>query len=83
MATGTIASVRDKGFGFIASDGATGAQDLFFHRTAVHADGFDRLRVGQRVRYDDEADPRDPSRRRAVNVELVDADGAERPDDLA
>lgn len=73
MATGTIASVRDKGFGFIAGDEAPGTQDLFFHRTAVQADGFERLRVGQRVRYDDEADPRDPSRRRAVNVEPVEA----------
>jgi cold shock protein len=68
MTTGHIASKREQGFGFITrDDGATG-RDLFFHRTAVEADGFDQLRVGQPVRFDEEPDPRDPSRRRAVHV---------------
>jgi cold shock protein len=67
MATGTIKSVRDRGFGFIAPDGGTG-DDLFFHSSAVEGHAFDQLRQGQRVGYDEEPDPRDPSRRRAVNV---------------
>jgi CspA family cold shock protein len=71
MATGTIASLRDKGFGFIAPDGASARGDVFFHRTAVIDDSFDRLIVGQRVSFDEEPDPRDSSRRRAVNVQSV------------
>ena len=68
MATGTIASLRDKGFGFILPDGASGRGDLFFHSTAVTETTFDQLREGQRVSFDEEPDPRDASRRRAVNV---------------
>jgi CspA family cold shock protein len=78
MATGTIASIRDKGFGFIARrGGGKQGNDLFFHRSAVAGDGFDQLREGQQVSYDEEPDPRDPSRRRAVNVQVVDGDQAE------
>ena len=68
MASGTIASLRDKGFGFIMPDGATGRADLFFHSTAVTGTTFDQLREGQRVSFEEEPDSRDPSRRRAVNV---------------
>jgi CspA family cold shock protein len=71
MATGIIASLRDKGFGFITRDGASGS-DLFFHRSAVAGDGFERLQHGQRVSFDEEPDPRDQSRRRAVNVQPSD-----------
>jgi cold shock protein len=68
MATGTIATIRDdKGFGFIApSDGQS--DDLFFHRSAVVDVAFEDLRDGQTVSYDQEPDPRNPSRQRAVNV---------------
>jgi CspA family cold shock protein len=69
MTTGTIASIRDRGFGFIARDGEGGGADLFFHSSAVGGDGFDALRQGQRVSFDEEPDPRDPTRRRAVNVQ--------------
>ncbi|MBA3416079.1 MAG: cold shock domain-containing protein [Chloroflexia bacterium] len=73
MTTGTIKSMRDKGFGFIAPDGAAArGEDVFFHRSAVDGDGFDLLREGQRVGFDIEPDPRDPSRKRAVNVRLAD-----------
>jgi CspA family cold shock protein len=74
MTMGTIASLRDKGFGFILVDGASGRGDLFFHSTAVLGTSFDQLREGQRVSFDEEPDTRDPSRRRAVNVTLVDSD---------
>jgi CspA family cold shock protein len=71
MATGTIKTIRDdKGFGFIGQEGDFGrGKDLFFHRSAVVGNGFDLLREGQQVSYDEEPDPRDPSRRRAVNVQ--------------
>jgi CspA family cold shock protein len=71
MATGTVASLRDKGFGFIAPDSAPANGDIFFHRTGVLDDSFDRLIVGQRVSFETEPDPRDASRRRAVNVHTV------------
>jgi CspA family cold shock protein len=71
MATGTVASLRDKGFGFIAPDSAPANGDIFFHRTGVLGDSFDRLIVGQRVSFETEPDPRDSSRRRAVNVQSV------------
>ena len=73
MTTGTIASLRDKGFGFIMVDGATGRGDLFFHHTAVLDTTFDQLREGQRVSFDEAPDARDVTRRQAVNVKLVDA----------
>jgi len=75
MATGTIASLRDKGFGFIAPDRAPGGGDLFFHRSAVQGSMFDALREGQRVSFDEEPDPRDASRQRAVNVRSLDEMG--------
>jgi CspA family cold shock protein len=72
MATGTIASLRDRGFGFIRPDGAPSNGELFFHHTAVASAPFDQLREGQRVSFDEEPDPRDASRRRAVNVRFTD-----------
>lgn len=72
MATGTIKTIRDKGFGFISRDGAGRSGDLFFHSSAVANQGFEQLRQGDRVGFDEEPDPRDPSRRRAANVRLVD-----------
>lgn len=81
MPTGTIASLRDKGFGFILVDGAAGRGDLFFHSTAVLGTSFDELREGQRVSFDQEPDTRDASRQRAVNVTLADsADGVDSAD---
>lgn len=70
MASGTIKTIRaEKGFGFIKKEGGgIGASDLFFHRSAVEGVSFDDLREGQVVSFEEGEDPRDPSRRRAVNV---------------
>jgi CspA family cold shock protein len=69
MATGKIKTmVRDRGFGFIAADG--GKEDVFFHSTSVADGGFDALSEGQSVEYDNEKDPRNPSRSRAGNVRV-------------
>lgn len=70
MANGTVKTIRaDKGFGFIKKEGAPlGAADLFFHRSVVRDDGFDALREGQSVTFDEGRDERDPSRLRAINV---------------
>jgi cold shock protein len=68
MATGTIITIRDdKGFGFIAPEGQQG-NDVFFHRSAVVDTEFEQLREGQEVSFDEEPDPRNPARQRAVNV---------------
>jgi CspA family cold shock protein len=73
MATGTIKTLRDdKGYGFIQPDGSSGRNDIFFHSSAVEDGGFDMLQQGQRVSYTEEPDPRDPTRRRAVNVTPAD-----------
>jgi CspA family cold shock protein len=73
VATGTIKTIRDdKGFGFIEPEGTSGRNDLFFHRSAVEDDGFEMLREGQQVNFEEEPDPRDPSRRRAVRVTAAD-----------
>jgi CspA family cold shock protein len=70
MTTGTIRSLRDKGFGFIAPDGGNGQNELFFHGSAVIGTTFDELREGERVSFDVEPDPRDSSRSRAVRVQV-------------
>ena len=70
--TGTITDVRPGGFGFIASDACGRPWALIFRRAAVAGGGFDELRVGQRIRFDQEASPGDPSRQHAVRVGLLD-----------
>jgi cold shock CspA family protein len=66
--TGTITDLRSGGFGFVASDAYGRPWRLPFRRAAVAGDGFDRLRVGQRIRFDQAPVPGDPSRRHAVDV---------------
>ena len=63
MATGTIKKlVRERGFGFITgSDGV----ELFFHRSAIQGEGFDKLAEGQSVEYDVERGDKGP---RAANL---------------
>jgi CspA family cold shock protein len=69
MATGTIKSLRDRGFGFISPE--TGGEDLFFHHSAVTDGGFEMMQEGEKVSFDKERDPRDSSRERAVRVEVL------------
>ncbi len=70
MAVGTIKRViRDRGFGFILPENAT--EEVFFHSSAVESPTFDELNEGQRVEFEVEPDPRQPSRSRAAHVRLV------------
>ena len=55
MASGTIKTLTDRGFGFIAGEDGV---DVFFHRSAVTGTEFDGLRTGDRVTYAAGADPR-------------------------
>ena len=69
MPAGKIARlVRDRGFGFIRPEGAT--EDIFFHSSAVGSATFDTLNEGQPVEFEQESDPRDPKRNRAINVRV-------------
>lgn len=74
MASGTIKSLRDRGFGFITPDEGGPRNELFFHLSSVVGTSFDQLQEGQRVTFDQEPDPRDSSRSRAVRV-TVEGDG--------
>lgn len=57
-----------KGYGFI-SDDASG-EDVFVHFSAIKIEGFKTLKEGQKVVFETEADPKDSSKLRAVNVDL-------------
>jgi CspA family cold shock protein len=48
--TGTIKTLTEKGFGFIAREGE--AKDLFFHSTELKGVTFDELKVGDTVTFD-------------------------------
>jgi CspA family cold shock protein len=65
VSQGTIKKLTDKGFGFI--EGEKG--DVFFHSSAVQGEGFDSLREGQRVEYNEGQGPKGP---RAEDVRVVD-----------
>jgi CspA family cold shock protein len=63
MAEGTIKTLTDRGFGFIAPDDSR--QDIFFHRTALVDVTFEELRQGDRVSFTAENDPRGKGMRAA------------------
>ena len=70
MATGQIKRlIGDRGFGFIKPDSS--ADELFFHSSTVQDNGFSTLQEGQHVEFEQEPDPRNPGRSRAVNVRVV------------
>jgi CspA family cold shock protein len=50
MMTGTIKTLTDKGFGFIAREGE--AKDLFFHSKELVGVTFDELQVGDTVTFE-------------------------------
>ena len=50
MMTGTIKTLTDKGFGFIAREGEV--EDLFFHSKELVGVTFDELQVGDAVTFE-------------------------------
>ena len=55
----------EKGYGFITGeDGA----DVFVHFSAIQAEGYRRLKEGQKVSFEIETDPEKPEKLRAKNV---------------
>lgn len=70
MSTGTVKWFNaEKGYGFIKNDDDSG--DLFVHFSAIQTDGFKTLDEGQQVEFDAEADPKNSSKMRAVNVRTL------------
>ena len=60
---------EEKGFGFISNEDGSG--DVFVHFSAIQSDGFKTLAEGQKVSYENEPDPKDSRKMRAVNVRGV------------
>ena len=56
----------EKGYGFIAND--EGGDDIFVHFSAIQAEGYRKLKEGQKVSFEIETDPMNPEKLRAVNV---------------
>ena len=61
--TGTIKTLTDRGFGFIAREGE--AKDLFFHSKELRGITFDELQVGDAVTFEVVEGEKGPS---ATNV---------------
>ncbi len=67
--TGKIKNLNERGFGFIAQDGAeAGAKDIFFHSENVVGTTFNELRQGDAVSFEMSSGPKGPF---AANVTLV------------
>ena len=70
MNSGTVKWFNaEKGYGFISID--EGGDDVFVHFSSIMVDGFKTLNEGQKVTFDVEADPKNSSKMRAVNVHIV------------
>lgn len=63
---GTIKTVTDKGFGFIAIEGED--RDLFFHKNELKNVSFEELKVGDRVSFEKGESPKGPN---ATNVNRI------------
>lgn len=71
MANGTVKWFNnDKGYGFIEND--EGGADVFVHFSAIQVEGFKKLREGQKVTFEIEDDPKNESKKRAANVNVID-----------
>jgi cold shock protein len=65
MSEGTIKRKTDKGFGFIQTESG---KDMFFHSSNVEGAGYESLREGQKVSYNEGRGPKGP---RAENVKPI------------
>lgn len=73
MATGTIKTKTDKGFGFIQVEGGP---DVFFHHSACGGQ-YENLQVGQAVSFEMEQGPKGPKAANVVAAEGGGGGGAE------
>ena len=63
---GTIKTLTEKGFGFIAREGE--AKDLFFHSNDLSGVSFNELQVGDKVTFEFVDGPKGPSAKNVVRV---------------
>jgi len=63
---GTIKTLKDKGFGFIAVEGES--KDLFFHGNELKGVSFNDLKEGDKVSFDKADSDKGPN---AVNVTRI------------
>ncbi|MEK7538967.1 MAG: cold shock domain-containing protein [Patescibacteria group bacterium] len=63
---GTIKTLTDRGFGFIAREGE--AKDLFFHSKDLNGVAFDDLRTGDTVTFEVVDGPKGPSAQNVMRV---------------
>ena len=66
MQEGTIASLTDKGYGFIKS--GDGSKDLFFHSKELVGVEFDSLKAGDRVKFEVGEGPKGPHATQVTKV---------------
>ena len=66
MIEGTIASLTDRGFGFIAREGEE--KDLFFHSNELQGVEFNDLKEGDKVTFEVADSPKGPN---AIKVSRV------------
>jgi CspA family cold shock protein len=64
--TGTIKTLTEKGFGFIAREGET--KDLFFHSNDLSGVSFDELKVGDTVNFEVVDGQKGPSAKNVTRV---------------
>ena len=64
--TGTIKTLTEKGFGFIAREGET--KDLFFHSNDLSGVTFNELKVGDTVNFEVVDGQKGPSAKNVTRV---------------
>ncbi|NLB91752.1 MAG: cold-shock protein [Clostridiales bacterium] len=70
MNSGTVKWFNgEKGFGFITND--AGGEDLFVHFSAILTEGYKTLNEGDKVAFEIEEDPKNPSKLRAARVTVL------------
>ncbi|MCF0141234.1 MAG: cold-shock protein [Mogibacterium sp.] len=70
MAIGTVKWFNnEKGYGFI--ENSEDGNDVFVHFSAIQAEGFKTLKEGQKVSFEIEDDTKNPNKKRAGNVQVV------------
>ncbi len=57
MPIGTIKSLNERGFGFLASEDGV---EYFFHRSSVEGTSFEQLTRGAQVEFESEPSPKGP-----------------------
>ena len=64
--TGTIKTLTEKGFGFIAREGEV--KDLFFHSNDLNGVTFNDLKVGDKVSFDVEEGQKGPAAKNVTKI---------------